>query len=86
MTPKEPTIPGWTPEQVALGLRWVDAWKRAAVELEAVRRRELRSLDSRRAIALLCGSPAPGVAAPPLRETSGLVEQQRWFRRAARNP
>jgi hypothetical protein len=73
-------LDSWTPEQIALGRRWVQAWKRAAPELERLRRQELRELDAYDAIALLCG-PADYFEPPRApRPTSGLVEQQRLFR------
>ncbi|MCX6909013.1 MAG: hypothetical protein NTY01_13360 [Verrucomicrobia bacterium] len=73
----------WTPEQMARGRRSVEGWKRAGEVMERLRREELRRLDPQRAIALLCG-PADYHAPPrAARPTSGLVEQQRWFRKAA---
>jgi len=73
----------WTPEQIALGKRWVQTWKLAGADLERIRRRELRELDNFRAIALLCGQA--DYTSPPWapRPHSGLVEQQRWFMKAA---
>lgn len=71
---------GWTPEDIAMGRRWVETWKRAGEALERVHVKELRELDAYHAIALLCG---PGVEQP--RPASGLVEQQRWFMKVARN-
>jgi hypothetical protein len=59
---------------------WVETWKSAASELAAVRRRELQAIDTQTALANLADAfescrinftPAP---------TSGLVEQQAWFR------
>ena len=41
----------WTPEQIAMGKRWVQAWKEAGPELERLRRQELRRLDVARTIA-----------------------------------
>jgi hypothetical protein len=74
-------LASWSPEQIALGRRWVQAWKHAGVELERIRRRELRQLDAYAAIALLCG-PADYRQPPRApKSTSGLVEQQRVFRR-----
>lgn len=70
----------WTPEQIALGKRWVETWRRAGEALERIRRQELKTLDQYHAISLLCG---PGT--PPLRPSSGLIEQQRWFRKVARH-
>lgn len=76
-------LAGWSPEQIAAGRRWVQAWKEAGPRLEQVRREELRRLHPQRAIALLCGEA--DYTRPPRapRPTSGLVEQQRWFMRAA---
>lgn len=81
MPPPESSLASWTPEQLAAGRRWVEAWKRAAPELERIRREELRQLDAYRAIAQLCGSwnyHQPPRAPKP---SSGLIEQQRLFRR-----
>ena len=61
--------------------RWVETWKKAGPELEAIRRRELREIDTQRALINLADAfescrlhftPAP---------TSGLVEQQAWFKK-----
>lgn len=73
----------WTPEQVANGRRWVQAWKEAGPELESIRRAELRRLDPQRAIALLCGPADYWTPPRQARPTSGLVEQQQWFMKAA---
>jgi hypothetical protein len=60
--------------------RWVETWRTAGVELEAIRSAELQSLDTREAIRQIFGdgdetplSPGPAM--------SGLVEQQAWFAR-----
>ncbi len=74
----------WTPEQIALGKRWVEAWKLAGADLERIRRKELRELNTYAAIARLCCDvdyTHPPYAPKPF---SGLVEQQRWFMKAAR--
>ena len=76
-------LSNWSPEQLALGKRWVRTWKDAAPQLERVRREELRRLDSEHAIALLCGELDYKAAPRASRPTSGLVEQQRWFMKAA---
>jgi hypothetical protein len=74
-------LASWSPEQIALGRRWVQAWKNAAPELERIRREELRHLDAYRAISLLCG-PADYRKAPRApKPTSGLIDQQRLFRK-----
>jgi hypothetical protein len=73
----------WSAEQIANGRAWISAWSRASVAMERVRRQELRDLDGQRAVSLLCG-PADYRVSPRLaRPSSGLVEQQRWFRKAA---
>jgi hypothetical protein len=80
---REPSaIRHWTPEQLALARRWVETWRLAGVDLERIRREELRSLDAYRAIELLCGQA--DFTSPPRasRPDSGLVEQQRWFMKA----
>ena len=79
---KPSALAGWTPEQIALGKRWVKTWQRAAVELEHIKRKEIRELDTYQSIKLLCGPrdyTRPPYAPKPW---SGLVEQQRWFKKA----
>jgi hypothetical protein len=74
-------LASWSAEQIALGRRWVQAWKNAAPELERIRREELRHLDAYHAISLLCG-PADYRKAPRApKPTSGLIDQQRLFRK-----
>jgi len=83
MSTPSSSLGDWTPEQLAQGRKWAEIWKLAAVDLERIRRRELRELDTYRAIELLCG---PGDYTRPPRApkpTSGLVELQLWFMKAA---
>ena len=54
------SLANWTPEELANGRRWVQAWREAGQEMERLRREELRRLDGLRAIALLCGPPTIG--------------------------
>ncbi|HEY2030553.1 MAG TPA: hypothetical protein VGH20_15240 [Myxococcales bacterium] len=65
--------------------QWLRQWQNAAVELEKIRRDELRALsdaDALLAIDALLSLPA---AVPDDRwKTSGLVEQQRRFARVGR--
>jgi hypothetical protein len=76
-------LAGWSPKQIADGKRWVAAWQRAGPDLERIRRQEIRELDSYQVIALLCG-PADYTQPPRApKPTSGLVEQQSWFKKAA---
>ncbi len=74
----------WSPEQVALGKRWVQAWKDAGPELEKLRRAEVRKLDGSAAIALLCGDMDYTVPPRAPKPTSGLVELQRWVMKVGR--
>ncbi len=75
-------LSGWSPEQIADGKRWLAAWQRAGPDLERIRRREIRELDSFKVISQLCG-PADYTRAPHApKGSSGLVEQQRWFKKS----
>jgi hypothetical protein len=83
MNDEPSALASWTPEQIALVKRWVETWRLAGIELERIRRKELRELDTYRAIEQLCG---PGNYTLPPRApkpTSGLVEQQRLFMKLA---
>jgi len=84
MNPESSNLTDWTPEQIALGRRWVQTWQAAGPALERLRRQELRQLDPHRAIALLCGDFDYRTPPRQARPTSGLVEQQYWFQKAAR--
>ena len=84
MSHKASALADWTPAQIALGKRWVETWKLAGEDLERIRRREIRERDNFRAIEMLCGPrdySRPPYAPKPW---SGLIEQQRWFKKAAR--
>lgn len=81
MADRPSALTAWSPEQVAQGRAWAAAWRRAGPALEAVRRRELRELNAFEAIALLSGPADYRVAPRAPKPTSGLVEQQRLFRR-----
>jgi hypothetical protein len=77
------SLANWSPEQIALGKRWVKAWEVAGPLLERLRREELRRLEGNTAIALLCGPADYRVPPRAPKGTSGLIEQQRWFMKAA---
>jgi hypothetical protein len=74
-------LDSWSPEEIERGRQWVAAWKRATPELERIRREELREIDAYKAIALLCGPADYRIEPRAPKPTSGLVEQQRLFRR-----
>jgi hypothetical protein len=80
---KPSALANWTPEQLALGKKWVETWRLAGQDLERIRRKEIRELDTYKTISLLCKSAdytRPPYAPKPW---SGLIEQQRWFKKAA---
>jgi hypothetical protein len=83
MKSKPSSLADWTPQQIADGKRWVQAWREAGEAMEQLRREDLRRLDSQRAIALLCGPADYRVGPRAAKPNSGLVEQQRWFMKAA---
>jgi len=56
----------------------VETWRRAGLELAAVRERELGEVDTREAVRQLFGDNTLVQDAARL-TTSGLVEQQAWF-------
>jgi hypothetical protein len=66
--------------------RWVETWKRAGPELEAIRRREIRETDNVLALAQMEGLFNHATRSLPPRETSGLVEMQRVFARLRPKP
>ena len=59
--------------------RWVETWKRAGEELEAIRRAEILSVDTQEVIRQIFGGAGPML--PPPSPTSGLVEEQMSFAR-----
>jgi len=82
---KSSALADWTPEQLALGKRWVETWRLAAVDLERIKRKEIRELDTYKSISLLCGTADYTKPPHAPKPWSGLVEQQRWFQKAARH-
>ena len=83
MSVEPSSLADWTPEQIIQGKRWVQAWKEAGAAMEQLRRQELRRLDAHRAIAMLCGPADYRVPPRAPKPTSGLIEQQHWFVKAA---
>lgn len=45
----------WLSERIAQTRRWIETWKLAGADLQRIRRKEIRELDTYRTIALLCG-------------------------------
>jgi hypothetical protein len=59
---------------------WVDTWKRAGPLLEKIREEEVRNADTQAAFRAFAGMALHIIRSRPPEPTSGLVEQQRWFR------
>jgi hypothetical protein len=83
MNEKVSALASWTAEEIALGKRWVETWRLAGEDLERIHRKELRELDTYRAIAMLCGDYDYTVPPRAPKPYSGLEEQQRLFMKAA---
>lgn len=73
----------WTPEHIALCKEWVETWRLAGQDLERIRRKKIRGLDTYQAILRLYESA--DYTQPPYAPIlwSGLIEQQDWFKKAA---
>ncbi len=74
-----------TPEERALIQRWVDAWKSAGPELERMREEDIRRQNTMANFETFTGMALLAIRDHPPQPTSGLVEQQRWFRLLAEN-
>jgi hypothetical protein len=59
--------------------RWVQNWKQAGPELEAIRRREIAEGDNLHILALLEDAFNHALMTLPPRPSSGLVEMQHWL-------
>jgi hypothetical protein len=70
-----------SPEELAGLKKWVETWKTTGPILERLRREELRKLDTFQAISNLLGTV--DFTQEPFRPqpTSGLVQQQAWFKK-----
>ena len=67
-----------------LTLKWIETWRRAGPELQRIRDLELGALTEERARQSswdLLSMATPGGTMPGRRSSSGLVEQQAWFRK-----
>ncbi|MGA2184990.1 MAG: hypothetical protein ABSH47_18380 [Bryobacteraceae bacterium] len=64
--------------------RWVQAWKEAGPELEAIRVREVREADNLKVLAMLEGAFNHALRTMPPRPSSGLVEMQEWLAKLPR--
>lgn len=64
--------------------RWVTTWREAAPALEQQRRAEIEQLSTPVALAQLASAFALARLRAPHSDTSGLVEQQRYFQQLLR--
>ena len=62
---------------------WVAIWKRAGGELEAIRRRELKCVDTQRAMLSLGDAFESAILHRAFSVSSGIIEMQRLFGRVA---
>lgn len=65
---------------------WVEAWKKAGPALERIHEEEIRRTDTVQAVLALSGGMEGGLPVLPARSTSGLVEQQAFFRKLHLTP
>lgn len=63
--------------------QWVECWKRAGARMEELRREELRAVDTQQSLMSLAGAFESSRRLNEPSATSGLIEQQRWFRKLA---
>lgn len=63
--------------------RWVATWRNAGLALDEQSRIELEQLDTATALSQLAAAFDFALRHAPPSETSGLVEQQRYFRQLA---
>lgn len=61
--------------------QWVETWQRAGIELEYLRQQEMREISTTQALLNLSGAFESCRLHLPLRTSSGLVEQQAWFKK-----
>jgi hypothetical protein len=65
----------------ATARRWVEGWKRAGSRMRELNRAELQNISTEQALQNLAGAFESCRLHFAPRPTSGLVEQQRWFRK-----
>ncbi len=60
---------------------WIDCWKQAGSEMDTLSQAELSSISTMQALQNLSGAFESCRQNFPLRPSSGLVEQQAWFKK-----
>ncbi len=68
-------------EKMAQMKQWVEAWKRAGIELERIRRSELPLISTTQTLQNLSGAFEFARCHFALKPYSGLIEQQAWFKK-----
>jgi len=63
---------------------WVSCWAKAAPQLKSLRYLEIRNTDTAKGIEILNDAFKSAMLSALPRKTSGLVEQQRYFKRMAK--
>jgi hypothetical protein len=63
---------------------FIDQWQRLGPELEKIRKRELQSISTPQALQNLAGAFEDCRRRFKPRPTSGLVQQQAWFKKLSR--
>jgi len=64
--------------------RWVQTWKEAGPELEAIRREEIRKADNLEDLAVFEGAFNQALRSLRPEPSSGMIEMQKWFAKLAR--
>ena len=81
------TVPSAHGRGESLARRWVRTWQKASRKLAKIRKAELKKLDTKsvqKAMLQLSDALEDAIARFPSRKSSGLVEQQAWFKRLRR--
>jgi hypothetical protein len=61
--------------------RWVDTWRSAGSELEAIRQHDAEAASAQEVVRQILEGMDSLLVVAPAAATSGLVEQQMWFSR-----
>ncbi len=81
----ESSLDGMSPEELALAKKYVATWKTTGPILERLRREELKNVDTYQSVQSLSGTFDFSVAPYRPLPSSGLVEQQAWFKKILRD-
>ncbi|MBU4272342.1 MAG: hypothetical protein KKA28_10830 [Planctomycetes bacterium] len=71
------------PEETDRIRQWIGCWKRAGTRMEELRREELRHADTQQSLLSLAGAFESCRRLYQPLPTSGLIEQQLWFKKLA---